>query len=254
MPWALKRKAIILGGGLALALGALALLYFSVFRAPPSCNDGRQNGDESGVDCGGSCERICPAEAASPAILWSRSFQVAPGVWTAAAVVENRNAEAGMRAISYRFTLLDRDGVSVTERAGSTFLAPRAAAVIVEPTISVGERLPARTQFVFLSSPNWERVEEREVPRLLVRESALDEEGSPRASALIVNDSPSDVRDVEAAAIVLNTEGNAIAVSRAVIPRLARGQSERVVFTWPAPFPEAVARLDVRVRAPFLAP
>lgn len=27
---------------------------------PPSCNDGIENGDEEGVDCGGSCQNVCP--------------------------------------------------------------------------------------------------------------------------------------------------------------------------------------------------
>ena len=27
----------------------------------PSCNDGRRNGDEDGIDCGGSCARLCAA-------------------------------------------------------------------------------------------------------------------------------------------------------------------------------------------------
>jgi len=45
-------------------------------------------------------------------------------------------------------------------------------------------------------------------------------------------------------------DGNAFAVSRTMLPELARGESKKVVFTWQKPFAEIAAQVDVRVRSP----
>jgi hypothetical protein len=53
------RTELIVAGGLALSLLSLPACSSSPAERRPSCTNGRRDGDESGVDCGGSCATRC---------------------------------------------------------------------------------------------------------------------------------------------------------------------------------------------------
>src|SRR5574343_394328 len=103
--WSSRRKIIflsILGGFVALLVAVPA---FFLWHETPTCFDSKQNGDEAGVDCGGSCRLLCSFDAISPNVLWTRSFRVAPGVYSAVAYVENHNITSSAVAVPYVFKL-----------------------------------------------------------------------------------------------------------------------------------------------------
>ena len=251
MSWASRRKGIYSGSTFAVMLVLALLGYVLFFYHAPTCSDGVQNGQEGGVDCGGKCQKICPAEALPPTILWSRSFEIVPGVWNSVAYVENQNADAGIVSIAYRFKLFGADNVIITERGGTTFLAPHATAVIVEPSLNVGQRIPMRTEFEFLAVPVWEHINEQTIATLKVVGSTLSTpESTPRISALIENSSSVTAGNIEATAIAFDVNDNAIAASKTLIPELSHGASQQVTFTWPQPFPVAASRIEVNARVP----
>ena len=241
------------GGALGAALVIAVAVYFLVFYQAPSCFDLAQNGRETGIDCGGSCEKVCAAEAIPPAVVWSRAFEVAPGVWTAAAYVENKNVDAGVRSLPYRFKFFEEGGVLIAERRGSTFLAPHSIAVIVEPSVSVGKRIPTRTQFDFEALPDWEEIREEMVPSLDVGGIVLERADTlPRVTAAVRNSSNRIVKEIEATALLLDGEENVVGASKTIIPALSREEVKETVFTWPKPFSQDILRVDVRARALFL--
>jgi hypothetical protein len=41
------------------------LVYKSFFVEIPTCSDVKQNGSETGIDCGGSCTQVCRVQAVS---------------------------------------------------------------------------------------------------------------------------------------------------------------------------------------------
>ena len=251
MSWASRRKAVYTSGAGGFLLLAGLLVFFLFIYQSPSCSDGKQNGGELGIDCGGGCQKVCAAEAEAPVVLWARSFEVVPGVYNVVAYVENPNVGAGVAAVPYRFKIFEEGNILITERMGATYLLPHRTSIIVEPSLNVGERRPTRTQFEFLAAPQWKKVADRDVPALFVQESTLlNAETAPKITATVINNSNKDLKNVEAVAVVFNAEDNAIAVSRTLI-ELPRAERKTIVFTWPKPFPEAVSRIDVQARAPF---
>lgn len=57
MTWALKRQIFYIGILLLVIFIFGFLLISSSLNRTPSCTDGRKNGDETGVDCGGGDAR-----------------------------------------------------------------------------------------------------------------------------------------------------------------------------------------------------
>src|SRR3989344_7537239 len=131
LSWSGRRQLLYYIVGAAILLVVVGGVWQIFFAKPAICFDGTQNGDERGVDCGGSCALICPMDAKAPVVLWTRAFQVAPGIYTAAAYVENRNVGAGAHKVKYSFQLRDEQNLLVKEYVGGTDLPPVAAIPII---------------------------------------------------------------------------------------------------------------------------
>lgn len=221
--------------GLMLVLFA----YQALFTAPPLCTDGVQNGDEHGVDCGGSCALLCRSESRAPVVSWSRAFETAPQTYTAAAYIQNNNPGAGARRVGYTFQLFDENNKLVVARDGTADLPPVPTVPIIETGINVGNRSVSRALFSFSSEPAWLRA--GALPKLAVSGQRLAADAS-RLEASVSNESFNDVR-VTVMAVLFDDEGVARAASRSTVTAPARS-SVPVVFTWGQPA-EGVVRAEI---------
>lgn len=240
LTWSGRRKALYTSVGGILALMLAIFAYTALFTAPPLCTDGKQNGTEQGVDCGGSCARICDAAARAPVVLWARSFEQAPQTYTAAAYIQNNNVGSGARQVAYTFQLFDQENKLVVDRTGVADLPPVSVIPIIESNINVGNRSVSRTLFSFSSQPQWARA--GELPQLSVSEQQLAKDGS-RLSATVSNGSFSDAR-TSVAAVLFDQDGVARGASKSTVVVPARG-SLPITFTW-AP-QEGVVRAEISV-------
>ena len=91
-------------------------VFLLIFYDKPTCFDGKQNQDESGVDCGGVCEKVCSFQAVKPNIIWSRSFKVSEGIYNAIAYIENPNIRAEAFAVPYVFKIFDERNILISEK------------------------------------------------------------------------------------------------------------------------------------------
>jgi hypothetical protein len=245
--WSARRQLLYYAVGIVLATILLFTLWQTFLTSTPTCFDGRQNGDESGVDCGGSCAKLCVGEARAPNILWARAFEVAPQTYTAVSYVETRSAGNGARGVPYLFQLFDDKNELIIEREGVVDLPPVAVVPVVHPNINVGNRIVARTLFALTSEPVWERVSM--LPQVRITEQQLSIDGT-HLSAVIVNEGFEDVRNLRAAGVIFDTQGIARAASITLINRIPGKGSEPAVFTWSEPI-QNVARAEITLLPSF---
>lgn len=193
------------------------------------------NGDEHGVDCGGSCALLCPNESRAPVISWSRAFNTSPQTYTAAAYIQNGNVGAGARQVGYSFQLFDADNILVVERDGVVDLPPVQIVPIIETGINVGNRSVARTLFAFSTVPMWQRA--GALPALHMTGQTLAPDGS-RLSATLANDSLVAAR-ATVAAVLFDQDGVARAASKSTLSVGPRS-SVPLTFTWVGGVPNVV--------------
>src|SRR5436190_24111663 len=111
LSWGARRKIFyfsIIFGAVAIAL---VILIYPYFNREPTCFDNKMNGSESGLDCGGGCQKVCTPAALQLVTLWARAFEVLPGKYNVMAYIENQNRECGIPMISYEFQLYDADNI-----------------------------------------------------------------------------------------------------------------------------------------------
>ena len=238
MTWALKRQFFYVIVFIVF-LGILGfLIIYPQVNKIPSCTDDVQNGNEVGIDCGGSCARACSFQVDQISVLWARTFEVIPGRYNAVAYLENHNKNTAIYKISYKFRFADKDNIYIGKRDGETFVPPGGKFAIFEAGIGVGNSIPVYTTFEFTETPVWTTVPEDKVNQLkvLVSDIKLENQNTaPHLSATIKNDSLFTIPEVSVVAFLYDQKGNAVSASRTYLDVLAGGESKNIDFTWPEP-------------------
>lgn len=236
MSWARRRKLIYIGSIIILFLLIVVLPIVIYYYKPPTCFDGKQNQDELGVDCGGVCTLLCPAQYAPLNVLWSRFSKVSDGVYNVLAYIENPNINAGANNLRYVFRLYDDKGILLKERYGQTFAPASKAMAIFEAEMQTGYKVPDRLDFSFISDAVWLKQENRETG-LVVSQSVMSRlDSAPRLTATVSNKNIGTINNIEAIGVVYNNVGNTIAFSRTIIDSIAGKGSKEINFNWPKPF------------------
>lgn len=257
MTWALRRQffyVIVL----VIFLGIIGFLMISPYiNKIPSCTDRVQNGNEAGIDCGGSCSKACTFQVDQISILWARTFEVIPGRYNAVAYLENHNKDTAIYKIKYKFRFADKDNIYIGKRDGETFIPAGGQFAIFEPGIGVGNSIPVFTTFEFSETPVWNTVPENKLSQLKILVSNIkleDQNTNPRLSATIKNSSLFTIPEVSVVALLYDEKGNAVSASRTFLDVLGRGESKDINFTWPEPiFGNIVAKEIIPMYNIFLA-
>lgn len=248
LTWSSKRKLTYFGFVFIILIGAAVIFLWPYFNQDPTCFDRKQNGDETGVDCGGSCLLVCTAENYRLVTLWSRAFPVTGGDYNLMAYVENQNRDSGIVKINYEFRVYDENNIFLARRDGSTFITSNDRTAIFEPGIQAGNRIPSRVDFTFTSVPVWVRVnrEQRNALSVSVEDKVVsDIFTTPKVSANVVNGTLIDMKNIDVVAILYDELDNVINVSKTFIPTLPKNSRSPVVFTWPRSFDKNPVRVDI---------
>lgn len=238
--WSIRRKRIVLSIVISALVIFIGVPVFLIFYQAPTCFDNKQNGDETGVDCGGSCQLLCRAESL-PLILKSdpRVLKITDNTYESVALVENPNTNGEIYRAGYVFKLYDASQIApVKIIEGETYIPRNTTFVIYEgPFVAEGGMIPTRATFEWQnSSLNWEK-DLPPQPELAIKDVILSREDTqPRITADMANKSLGNVANVELVATVSDEEDNILAASKTYVDVLKKGESVPVIFTWPDQF------------------
>lgn len=223
-----------------LLIGMLSVLtYYQFIYQKGNCFDAIMNEDETGVDCGGTCVRICTASVTPPNIVWAESFKIADGQYNAVAYIENKNPVAGTSELSYTFELYDGDTVVAT-RKGKTVLPPNSEYPIFEGRILTDGKNVTKTKLILDTADVWVPAQ---IGREQFRTSNLNLSGAdvkPRLDVKIENTELSRAEKVEVVATLFNQAGKPITASQTFIDLLDGRATKDIVFTWPSPIAKTI--------------
>ena len=250
--WSRNRKRIILSIAILTILVLVGVPGYFLFYKSPTCFDGVENGDETGIDCGGSCQLLCRAESL-PLILKGdpRVLTLASSTYQVIALVENPNVSAEIYKAGYVIKLYDEESViPVKEIEGETY-APVASTVAVFEgpfTLKTGVNPKRATldwkeeAFVWQKNPI-------KTPNLEIKGSVFsDQSAAPRLEAEVENPSLQKASNIDLVVLVYDIDGNIFAASKTFIDAITPGETAGAVFTWPKPFDREAVSTEIITR------
>ena len=236
MSWASGRR-IIIGAVLAVVVLLIAAIVgFLVFSKAPSCTDNRQNGGETGIDCGGPCARACSADTLAPVISFARALRVSDSRTDLIATIGNPNRTFAAKNVPFTASFHDANGEEIGTKKGVIDIPPDSSVAVYVPNAYSGTREVTQTFFSFDATPEWYRLD-TPLNELVIgdsRFSGADE--APRVVTSVKNPSVTTIPQTRLVVTVFDASGNAIAASQTVVPPLQAEGTAEATFTWNAPF------------------
>lgn len=235
MTWAGKRKLTYATVVITTVLLIVGFFTYRALKKEPTCFDGKKNGNETNIDCGGVCLQYCPNELPEPTVRWFRSFPVGAGVYHSVAYIEHSNQNVSARSVPYTFKLYNSQNALIAERSGTATIGPLGRTALVETLIQTGSSDVALTRFSFTDPIVWEKIDPTLTQIAIKTDSTLLEtlETSTRLTVRLENTSRVTFPSLEVVALLHDKNQNTIAVSKTIVPQLTERSFETVYFTWP---------------------
>lgn len=243
---------IYYGAGVAVFLLIIIIptVFFMVYKEP-TCFDGKQNQEETGVDKGGPCKLLDENTLEPLKILWARAFSVREGTYSAVAYIENPNPKSGIESMTYQFKLYNEGNILIAERFGRVPILPGRVMPILEAGINTGKRKVVRAFFQFIDREVWVEMSDPTEELEIYDEAISNTDSAPRIDAKIKNTGVGDKNEIVLIATVFDSVGNAFATSRTFVENIKPEEEKIISFTWPKPFVLEAARIDI---SPLMVP
>ncbi|MFH1558977.1 MAG: hypothetical protein ABIC19_00445 [Patescibacteria group bacterium] len=235
-------------------LGALFVAGFIFWLLNrPSCSDGKKNGDEQGIDCGGSCPRQCAPMVNLNELKVEEETMIKDGErYDVAAKVINTNKTYGFYPLEYRVNLY-RASKLVASRQGSSYVMPGDMFYLIEAGIEYQGTPDSMEIVVEKAEPVSFKGDNRPKFDILNQNYAYTREPGSffETNFQIANRSKYDFLKVDLETVVKNASGEIIAVNRGNINELKSGEVRDFRFFWPGEFFGVAKKVETRARSNF---
>lgn len=238
MDWSQKRKIIY---AVMFAVAVIAIVSYPVYQIvheDPVCFDGKMNGTETGVDCGGTCVKACTSEMKSIRTAWVKTFPLEGGMYDLGAYIENLNSSTGIKKLRYTLRILDAKGSVLAERKGESELPPSSGLLLFKTGITLsGDIDHADIVFNEEDINHWTRA--TIAPSMITTKNQVlkNTDTKPRFDALLVNnDLVNKVSNLTLGAIVYDAMRHPVAISSTYVSEIEKDSQQPIFFTWPNRF------------------
>jgi hypothetical protein len=243
--WSQNRK-LLYGGTTILVIVALVIvLGVRFFYKAPSCSDGLKNGDEQGIDCGGSCLKLCQNNFLASIVSWTRFEEVSPHLYNVAVYIINPNIDGEARDVPYHVQLYDNRGIIITEYNGTITLPPHRNALAFQDAINVGERVPAKALFEFTQLPDWHKQSDRLMELKVPDKKYSEDENGSSLIVTLKNSGVLPMGKISVYAILYDKNGNALGFSKTIVDGIPANETVLAPFTWARNHQGSVVSIEV---------
>ena len=218
---------------MVLLLVIAGYFFFKTSYKAPTCFDGVMNGNEQGVDCGGSCQRLCQSAFLEPMIAWTSVEQLASGSYNAAAYIINPNNEGEAYDVPYHFVLFDAQGGQIIDTPGTVHIPPHRNTLAFLGPIPVGKRIPYKAFFEFVGAPNWQKSADTLSPLSITEKKYTEDKFGSSLLVTIKNTNVKPIKKMSVFVALSDAGGNVIGFSKTVVDGIVGLSSIQAPFTWP---------------------
>ncbi len=242
--WELKRKLMY---GFAVLITLLGVgVYFArgILFPDPTCFDGKFNGFETGVDCGGTCSLVCKQDVATLSVTWAKAVRVSTSTYDLVALVTNSNIDNASHELGYTFAVYDTDGNLIKSYSGSTTAPLDGKFPLIIQNIKLDTQ-PGTVVATITDTNHFKVNESPTSPTIKVTGRRYEKTDISRLYVTIANTKRLLIHDLPVRVLLFDSEDNVYAVGQTVVPTLDKEQTKEIIVTWNPPLPFAPTRIDV---------
>lgn len=235
--WSAQRRARVFIYFFIAFLVLASIPVYLFFNQKPNCSNGKQDGDETGVDCGGSCQKLCTPEVL-PIISRgdARLLKISPNQYEVVVVLQNPNANGFVKNAPYTFSIYSStEQKPIKVVSGFTSINRDSEFAVFEGPFPIDATAtpPLRVAFNW-GNLNWQK-DNTPIPNLSFS-NIVASETEPRLEANITNNMNQDVSNIEVVSVFTNSDGNVVAAGKTFVDHLSPAESSLLVYTWPPSF------------------
>jgi hypothetical protein len=230
--WSDKRKFIYASVAVLFVIGVIGLPAFLLLYKAPTCSDGKQNGNEKGVDCGGRCTRLCQDNFLAPSVAWTRLERVVPSVYNSVAYIINPNTEGEARDVPYHMAIYDQNGMLIIDQKGRVTIPPHRNTLAFAGLVRTGNSVPSKVLFEFTGRPDWYKKTDTLSDVELLEKDYQEDGESSSLRVVLKNDSVKNIGKMNVFAVLYDEMGNAIGFSKTIVDEIRAGSTVTAPFTW----------------------
>lgn len=250
--WSARRKFSYAGAVVMVFTLAFAYSFRETLFPHPTCFDNKQNGFESGIDCGGACSLRCSQEVIPLSVSWSTLSKTSSTTYDLIGYVSNKNLDNVPHEMGYAFIVYDAEGREMSRIPGTTVVP-----LGDFPIIYQNATFPITPNSITLTLSNnvkHYKVNEQPTDTIIRVSDTKFENGSiPRVSTKVTNMTRQVFRNVPVRVVLYDVDGNAFAGGETTIPEIGKEEVENVVFTWKRAFQDPPVKVRVLpILDPFL--
>ncbi len=249
------RKQIIIAFIVFAILGLIGTgIYFKWFYQQPTCSDGKQNQDETGIDCGGSCiscERMIIKE---PEIEWVKFLALKGNSYDLIAKINNPNPNFGLEKIRYTFKIYDNGGALIKEQPGTDFILPAEEKYLIEGNVTVAKSID-KVELYLEKSPKdiWRKLKaDFERPDIYVRDKQFqyleDRSGWAQVSGTVKNNSDFDFDTIAVTVVLFDENKEIVGVNKTEVKTVLAGEERYFSVLWFTPFRAAIKSAEAQAK------
>lgn len=243
--WAQKRRFMYGGTVVAIILIIVGLWSFKTFYKPPTCFDNIMNGDEQGVDCGGSCQKLCASSFVTPSVAWTSFEPVASGLYNVAAYIINQNITGTAMNVPYHMVLYDNKGVEIVDVPGAVTLPPNRNTLAYIPIVSTGKIPVYRVFFEFTQFPDWKRQADTLGALKITDKRYTEDQSGSSLLVTLANSSVYTIGKFSVYVVLSDAKSNVIGFSKTIVDGVGPHATVTAPFTWPMSHNGAVISEEV---------
>ena len=252
--WRQRRKSIFIIILVFLFLSYTAYKVYPYFNVAPTCSDNKQNGDELGVDCGGSCQLTCPTQVIPFNVRFAKAVKTETGLYDLVALVENKNSDKDTSDgnIDYTFNVYDKSGVIIKTVSGTTtvVLGQIFPVIVQNVQIDLGDSGNGLGEvgFQIRNNRSWKKANPIYANSFFQIYDTNFEQNKNNISQLNVtlqNLTTATFRNFPVRVMLYDENNNLIAVNETFVKEVKGKSPEDVIFTWRSPISTAAPKINV---------
>ena len=254
MTWREKRKNLFITIIILIIISFLAYKIYPYFNVAPTCVDKKQNGNERGIDCGGSCRTVCPLDVLPFEVKFSRILKVEDNIYDIVALVDNKNSDKNIvdGNIDYIFNVYDKAGEIVKTITSSTTIPLGQVFPIILQNVNInfgnsGNDVNKVTLNI-LNNKSWQvenSIYANNFFKVISKDFIQNKNNISQLTVSVKNVSKVNFINVPVKVILYNKDGNIIAVNDSFLESIDSGNSKDVIFTWRTPLDISDPKIDV---------